>query len=90
MAALSSRAPTSSATSAKLTRSSARASARLLAPTLRALRAPPTPLLLLVIVVLVLVLVVLVLRCHRQVPHNSIEMAERSHQAIITKEGTIH
>ena len=90
MAALSSRAPTSSATSAKLTRSSARASARLLAPTLRALRAPPASLLLLVIVVVVVVELLLLLRCHLKVPHNSIEKAERSHQAIITKEEKIH
>ena len=45
---------------------------------------------LLVIVVVVVVELLLLLRCHLKVPHNSIEKAERSHQAIITKKGKNH
>jgi len=47
-------------------------------------------LLVVVVVVLLLLVLLLLLRCHLKVPHNSIEKAERSHQAIITKEGKIH
>jgi hypothetical protein len=42
------------------------------------------------LLVVVVLLLLLLLRCHLKVPHNSIEKAERSHQAIITKEEKIH